>query len=205
MNFRKAYSKKTVIRAVVQGVFIGLAAVFIIAFVLNSSGEKKAGESVPAAGPAADKEAAEDGAVSLFVKQHGVFSSKESAAEFAGASPSLKDTVIVPAEGQFYIWGAAWLKESDVVLAEKEDAFKKQIRLVPGVCKNDAMENVKKALTIDDLSKIQFSKEQDQPQKGSGLEKKISAITAFTKDPAIARLHLLAYYTDTDPCFKIQF
>ncbi|PIC63856.1 hypothetical protein CSV79_09860 [Sporosarcina sp. P13] len=208
MNFRKRYSRNIVFRAMLQGVAIGLIAVLIIGLTIYSTSEKGAdpGKKVATTGPTAGEEQVADGdAMTMFVKQYGVFSAKEAATDFVAVSPSLAKTVILPVNDQFYVWGAAWLKESQVVLNETEDAFKKKIKVVPGTCKHESAEEVKKALLADDLSKIELSAGKGDKKKATDFEKKLTAITAFTKDSSIARLHLLAYYSNEDPCFKIQF
>ncbi|AXH99310.1 hypothetical protein DV702_05885 [Sporosarcina sp. PTS2304] len=208
MHFRKRYSRNIIVRAMVQGVAIGLAAVFVIGLTIFTTGEKGANSTkkVATSGPNAEEEQAADGeAVTMFVKQYGVFSAKEAATDFVATDPSLAKTVIFPVNGQFYVWGATWVKESHVVLNETEDAFKKKIRVVDGTCKQANREEVKKALLADDLSKIELSVGGGEKKKGTDLQKKMTAITAFTKDSSIARLHLLGYYSNEDPCFKIQF
>ncbi|MDV6377224.1 hypothetical protein ORD22_02980 [Sporosarcina sp. GW1-11] len=208
MNFRKRYSRNIVVRAMVQGVGIGLIAVLVIGLTIFMTGEKGAdpAKKIATTGPGADEEQVADGdAVTMFVKQYGVFSAKEAAAEFVATDPSLAKTAILPVNGQFYVWGAAWLKESQVVLNEKEDAFKKKIQVVSGTCKHANADEVKKALLADDLSKIELSAGEGEKKKTTDFEKKLTAITAFTKDSSIARLHVLAHYSNEDPCFKIQF
>ncbi|ARK23608.1 hypothetical protein SporoP37_02145 [Sporosarcina sp. P37] len=208
MNFRRTYSKNIVIRALVQGVAIGLVAVLVIGFTIFSTGGKEGGseKTVATTGPKTDEnEGAAEGGETMFVKQHGVFSSQQAATDFVAADPSLASTAVVPAGDQFYVWGAVWLQESQVILKEGEDAFKKRISVVPGTCKNADVNEVKKALLAEDLSKIELSKGNGGAKKDSDFAKKVTAITAFTKDSSIARLHLLAYYSNQDPCFKIQF
>ncbi|WP_153732676.1 hypothetical protein [Sporosarcina obsidiansis] len=212
MNFRRSYSKFTVIRAMVQGVVIGLAAVLVIGLTIYTTGGKDADPSktVATSGPKTeekdDQAAIDDGSVlAMFVKQYGVFSSKDTATDFVASNPSLANTAILQVSDQFYVWGAVWLKESQVVLKEGEDAFKKKIRVTPGTCKTADVNDVKKALLAEDLSKIELSKDKKDAKKESDLQKKLTAITAFTKDSSIARLHLLAHYSGQDPCFKIQF
>ncbi|ARF16222.1 hypothetical protein [Sporosarcina ureae] len=208
MNFRRTYSKNIVIRALVQGVAIGLVAVLVIGLTISTTGgkEDKASETVATTGPKTeDKGGAAEGGDTMFVKQHGVFSSQEAATDFVAENPSLASTAVVPAGGQFYVWGAVWLKESDVILKEGEDAFKKRITVAPGTCKSADAGEVRKALLAEDLSKIELSKDGKDAKKGGDFEKKVTAITAFTKDSSVARLHLLAHYSNQDPCFKIQF
>ncbi|PID07344.1 MULTISPECIES: hypothetical protein [unclassified Sporosarcina] len=208
MNFRRTYSKNIVIRALVQGVAIGLVAVLVIGLTISITGgkEDKAKETVATTGPKTEeKGGAVEGGDTMFVKQHGVFSSQEAATGFVAENPSLASTAVVPVGGQFYVWGAVWLKESDVILNEGEDAFKKRITVVPGTCKSADANEVKKALLAEDLSKIELSKDGKAAKKDGDFTKKVTAITAFTKDSSVARLHLLAHYSNQDPCFKIQF
>ncbi|MEK4024940.1 hypothetical protein [Sporosarcina sp. FSL W7-1283] len=210
MNFRKSYSKFTVIRAMVQGVAIGLAAVLVIGLTIFSTGGKdaKPSKTVATSGPnteETEEKPADGTAIPMYVKQHGVFSSEETATEFITSNPALANTAIIQVGDQFYIWGAVWLKESQVVLKDGEDAFKKKIQVTPGTCKTADINEVKKALLAEDLSKIKLSKAKDDAKKESDFEKKLTAITAFTKDSSIARLHLLSHYSSQDPCFKIQF
>ncbi|PIC77913.1 hypothetical protein CSV74_04735 [Sporosarcina sp. P19] len=208
MNFRRTYSKNIVIRALVQGVAIGLVAVLVIGLTISTTGgkEDKASETMATTGPKTEeKGGAVEGGDTMFVKQHGVFSSQEAATDFVAENPSLASTAVVSAGGQFYVWGAVWLNESDVLLKEGEDAFKKRITVVPGACKSADAGEVRKALLAEDLSKIELSKDGKDAKKGGDFAKKVTAITAFTKDSSVARLHLLAHYSDQDPCFKIQF
>ena len=208
MNFRRTYSKNIVIRALVQGVAIGLVAVLIIGLTISSTGGKKekADQTVVTTGPKTDeKEGATEDGETMFVKQHGVFSSQQAATDFVASDSSLATTAIVPVGQQFYVWGAVWLKESQVVLNEGEDAFKKRITVVPGTCKSADAAEVKKALFAEDLSKIELSKDGKDAKKNGDFAKKVAAVTAFTKDSSVARLHLLAHYSNQDPCFKIQF
>lgn len=203
MNFRRKYSKNLVIRAMVQGVAIGLVAVLVIGLTIVGTGGKEEESKVPTAGQ--EERAADGEAMTMFVKQYGVFSARTAATDFIATDPSLAKTVVFPVNDQFYVWGAAWLKESAVVLDPKEDAFKKRIQVVAGVCKQANAEEVKKALLADDLSKIEFSPAAGDKKNGSDFERKMTAITAFTKDSSVARLHVLAHYSNEEPCFKIQF
>ena len=206
MNFRRTYSKNIVIRALVQGVAIGLVAVLIIGLAISATGDKKNDKKVETAGPKTEEKANATGdGETLFVKQHGVFSSEQAATDFVAGNAGLASTAVVPVDGQFYVWGAVWLKESQVVLKEGEDAFKKKITVVPGTCKTADIQEVKNALFAEDLAGIELSKDGKDAKKGSDFAKKMTAITAFTKDSSIARLHVLAHYSNEDPCFEIQF
>lgn len=206
MNFRRTYSRNIVIRALVQGVAIGLVAVLIIGLAISATGDKKNDKKVETAGPKTEEKANATGdGETLFVKQHGVFSSEQAATDFVAGNAGLASTAVVPVDGQFYVWGAVWLKESQVVLKEGEDAFKKKITVVPGTCKTADIQEVKNALFAEDLAGIELSKDGKDAKKGSDFAKKMTAITAFTKDSSIARLHVLAHYSNEDPCFEIQF
>src|SRR5690606_14844793 len=131
----------TIVRAMIQGVIIGVVAVAAIGLAIvgtggkgGSSGVPAPTKTVPASGPQAD--GGDDGqAMTMYVKQHGVFSSAETAAGFVSDDPSLAKTAILKVGDQYYVWGAVGLNESDIVLKEGENAFRKTIRVTPSSCK----------------------------------------------------------------------
>ena len=109
MNFRKKYSKVTVLAAMIHGVIIGVAAVAIVGFIIvGTSGKgkqqavekdavtesvEKPGETVTASGPDADPVTEQP--LKLFAKQHGVFSSAASAAVFIAEDAALAKAAVI--------------------------------------------------------------------------------------------------------------
>src|SRR3954454_2764183 len=95
MKFKKKYSKVTVAAAMLHGVLIGIAAGAIAGFIIvgtNGNGKEQATEqhtvvsdppaggiTTPPSGPAISPD---DAPLKLFARQHGVFTTAQSAQDF---------------------------------------------------------------------------------------------------------------------------
>ncbi|WHT47598.1 hypothetical protein QNH10_15820 [Sporosarcina thermotolerans] len=112
MNFKKKYSKVTVAAAMLHGVIVGIAAVAIVGFLIvgmNGKGKEKAVENevvtnnpqetvetTPTSGPAI---ISNEAPLKLYAKQHGVFSSAESARQLFADDPALGKAAIIEVGG----------------------------------------------------------------------------------------------------------
>ncbi|MEK3934063.1 hypothetical protein MKY41_01980 [Sporosarcina sp. FSL W7-1349] len=215
MKFGKRYSKMTVFAAMLHGVLIGIAAVAVIGFLmLGTKGKETAGSAtpeVPTGGPAPVETTApaEEQPIRMYAKQHGAFSTSEAAASFIAEQPALAKAAIIQADNQFYVWSAIGLKEGDIEASEAEGTYRKAFSVETAACQSVGAGQLKTVLMETDIAKI---KTLASPEKGAkedaqakGFAQNLSAITAFTEDLGIVRLHLLSHYSHTDRCAKISF
>ncbi|MFC5603960.1 hypothetical protein [Sporosarcina koreensis] len=222
MNFKKKYSKVTVAMAMLHGVIIGIAAVAIVGFMIigtNGQGKEKASEqetvvtdppasteTTPTSGPAVSMEEAP---LKLFAKQHGVFSTVQSAREFMAQDASLAKADILEIGGQFYVWSAVGIQESEIEVSEYEGTFRKPFFADASSCSAVGAGKLRGSLSENELSKIKtlttIAEGEDDDENIANFRKNIAAITAFTSDLRIVRLKLLANYTHKDGCVKINF
>ena len=222
MNFRKKYSKVTVAMAMLHGVLIGIAAVAIVGFIIvgtNGKGKEKAteqktveteptasNETTPASGPAIS---ADEAPLKLFAKQHGVFTTAQSAREFASQDASLAKAAVLEIGGQFYVWSAVGIQEDEIEVSDSEMTFRKPFFADTSSCSADGAGKLKSALAETELSKIKVlttvSEAEADDEKLADFRKNIIGVTTFTSDLRIIRLHLLNHYSHKDGCVKINF
>lgn len=222
MNFKKKYSKVTVAMAMLHGVIIGIAAVALVGFIIvgtNGQGKEKAaeqetvakdpiasGETTPASGPAISPDEA---SLKLFAKQHGVFSTVQSARDFIAQDVSLAKAAVLEIEGQFYVWSGVGVQEDEIDVSDYEGTFRKPFFANTSSCTDEGAGKLRGALSETELSKIKIlttvAEGEADDEKIAAFRKILVAVTAFTSDLRIVRLQLLAHYTHKDGCVKINF
>ena len=214
MKFGKRYTKKTVFMAMVHGVIIGVAAIAIIGFIILGANGKKVGEKptpeVPATGPPANEEGegpqeSPDGSLNLFARQHGAFSSSASAATFMEADPSLTTAAIIQVAEQYYVWSAVGLTEAEIMDSDSEDTFRKEFSATSTACDVAGAEKLGDILSIEDIAKIKSLESEKDNEKAAEFTRDVVAITSFTNDLRVIRLHLLSHYSTKKDCVKISF
>lgn len=214
MKFSKRYTKKTVFMAMVHGVIIGVAAIAIIGFIILGANGKKVGEKptpeVPATGPPANEEGAgpqesQDGSLKLIARQHGAFSSSASAATFMEADPSLTTAAIIQVAEQYYVWSAVGLTEAEIMDSDSEDTFRKEFSVTSAACDVAGAEKLGDVLLIEDIAKIKSLESEKDNEKAAEFTRDVVAITSFTNDLRVIRLHLLSHYSTKKDCVKISF
>ncbi|HJF32820.1 MAG TPA: hypothetical protein K8V56_13740 [Sporosarcina psychrophila] len=216
MKFGKRYSKVTVFMAMLHGVLIGVAAVAVIGLILVGTKGKDesatiSGKELPAAGPAPVENSAQpaEKPLQLFAKQHGAFSSSESAALFIAEDPALAKAAVIQANDTYFVWTAVGLTEGEIDSSESEGTYRKAIIVDTSACGAIGAGKLRHALTQTEIAKINYldedKKEGKEDEKTKEFNKNITAITAFTKDLRIVRLHLLSHYSHTENCVKITF
>lgn len=213
MNFGKKYSNITVIMAMLHGVIIGVAAIAVIGFILANGDDKKSvakiDEEIPASGPQAtenEKEPIENATpLTLYAKQHGVFTTSASAATFMAADPSLATAAIIQANGQYFVWSAVGMTESEIMTSTSGESFAKTFTVNASSCQAIGAEKFQEVLKSDTVEKIKLSMGQENEEKTKEFNKQIAAITAFTNDLSVIRLHLLSQYSYSEDCVKISF
>ena len=215
MKFGKRYSKVTIFMAMIHGVLIGVVAVAVIGLLLYGTRGKDVSNApekeVPASGPPPVENSApsSEKPLHLFAKQHGAFSSAESAALFIAEDPALSKAVVIKGSDNYYVWTAVGLTEDEIDSNAAEGTFKKAFTAETSACGAIGAGKLREVLTQTEMAKI---KNLDEGQ-GEGKEdaktkdfyKNITAITTFTNDLRIMRLHLLSEYTQANKCVKITF
>ncbi|WP_432358389.1 hypothetical protein [Sporosarcina sp. UB5] len=229
MNFKKKYSKVTVAMAMLHGVVIGIAAVAIVGFLIigtNGQGKEKTAENkivatdppvstettpstsetTPTSGPAIS---GDTDRLKLFAKQHGVFSTVQSAQDFVAQDVSLAKAAILEIGGQFYVWSAVGIQEDEVEVSEYEGTFRKPFFVDASTCSTVGAGKLRSALSETELSKIKVlttvSEEEAEDEKLADFRKNVVAVTAFTSDLRIIRLQLISHYSHNNGCVKINF
>ncbi|MBO0587087.1 hypothetical protein [Sporosarcina sp. E16_8] len=215
MKFGKRYSKVTVFMAMLHGVLIGVAAVAVIGLLLvGTKGKddvKTSGKELAASGPAAVENSAkpDEEPLQLFAKQHGAFSSKESASLFIAEDPTLSKAAVIKAGDKYLVWSAVGLTENDIDSSESEGTYRKTFRADTSSCGAIGAGKLREVLMQTEIAEINnlddTKKEGKEDEKTKGFYKNITAITVFTKDLRIVRLHLLSQYSHTENCVKITF
>lgn len=215
MKFGKRYSKVTVFMAMLHGVLIGVAAVAVIGLLLVATkGKDNANTSVkelPASGPAPVENSAQPDELplQLFAKQHGVFSSAESAALFIAEDPSLAKAAVIQSNDKYFVWTAVGLMEGEIDSSESEGTYRKTFMADTSACGAIGAGKLRDALTQTEIAKINYldegQKAGNEDEKTKEFNKNITTITAFTKDLRIIRLRLLSHYSHTENCVKIKF
>ncbi len=201
--------------AMLHGVLIGVAAVAVIGLLLmGTKGEddsKTSGKELPTSGPAPVENSAkpDEEPLQLFAKQHGAFSSSESATLFIAEDPTLAKAAVIKAGDKYLVWTAVGLTENEIDSSESEGTYRKTFRADTSSCGAIGAGKLREVLTQTEIAKINYldetKKEGKDDDKTKGFYKNIAAITAFTKDLRIVRLHLLSHYSHTENCVKITF
>lgn len=205
--------------AIVQGIIIGIAAVAVVGFIIVGANGKLGTEpkktEIPTAGPAAaakdDEESVETTVLplKLYARQHGMFSSSESAATFMAADPSLASAAIFEGngdyEGKYYIWSSIGLSDAEISDSDSEDTFRKEVTANVGSCEVVDAKLLRDSLVADTVAKIKILETVNEGEKVSVFNEQLTAITAFTADVRVVRLHLLAHYASKKDCVTIKF
>ena len=217
VNFGRNFKRGTYVMAIIQGIIIGIAAVAVVGFIIVGANGKLGSEpkktEIPTAGPAAsDKEESVETQgipLKLFARQHGMFSSAESAATFMAADPSLASAAILEGtgenEGKYYIWSSIGLSDAEIMDSDSEDTFRKEVTANVGSCEAVGANLLRDSLVADTVAKIKNLETENEDEKVTVFNKQLTAITAFTDDIRVVRLHLLAHYASKKDCVTIKF
>ncbi|KAA0965353.1 hypothetical protein FQ087_03325 [Sporosarcina sp. ANT_H38] len=215
MKFGKRYSKITVFMAMLHGVLIGVAAVAVIGLILGGTTGKDegniSGKELPASGPAPVENSAkpDEEPLALFAKQHGAFSSSESATLFIAEDPTLSKAAVIKVDDKFLVWTAVGLLESEIDASSTEGTYRKAFMADTLSCGAIGAGKLREVLSQTEMSKINYleenQKEAKVDEKSKAFYKNVAAITTFTKDIRIVRLLLLSHYSHTESCVKVAF
>lgn len=201
--------------AMLHGVVIGVVAIAIVGFILVGADGKrpidKIKEEIPASGPSestdtAEKQPAEPGeSLQLFARQHAVFTTSAAAATFIAAEPSLATAAIIQADGQYYVWSAVGVTEAEIEKSAQAETYQKVFNVNTSACEGIGAKKLKEILAADEIAKIKISDGQESDEKVQAFNRQLDAITAFTNDLTVIRLHLLSQYSYAEDCAKISF
>ena len=215
MKFGKRYSKVTIFMAMIHGVLIGVAAVAVIGLLLFGTKGNDVSDApekgVPASGPAPVENStpSSEKPLHLFAKQHGAFSSAESAALFIAEDPTLSKAAVIKGSDTYFVWTAVGLTEDEIQSNASEGTFKKAFTAETSACGAIGAGKLHEVLTQTEMAQIKNLDEgkgdENQDVKTKNFYKNLTAITTFTNDLRIMRLHLLSEYTRAEKCVKITF
>lgn len=216
MKFGKRYTRSTVIMAMLHGVLIGIVGVVIIGIILIGSDGKKPVATpkpedveVPTTGPApvdTEEPALPVGkSIEFFARQHGVFSTAESAEAFIAEDPALAAAAVVQGAGQYYVWTDIGTTEAEIMDSESEDTFRKRFVVDASACQAIGAGKLQDVLSAPEVAKINISENKKEGEELPEFEKNIATITTFSNDMRVIRLHLLAHYSVAKECVKITF
>lgn len=214
MKFGKKYSNITVLMAMLHGIVIGVIALVIVGlFLLGAEGKRPIDQienEIPASGPGNDKgnensseKSSEEG--TFYAKQHGVFTTSTGAATFIEENPSLSTAAVMQVEDSYFVWSAVGRTEAEIEAILEEGTYKKAFSAALASCEIVQTEQLWKILNLNDLSEIKNSIVENEKEKEQVLAKKIDAITTFTDDLKVIRLHLFASFANEANCVKISF
>ena len=216
MKFGKRYSKVTVFMAMLQGVVIGVAAVALIAVILMGTNWKNGDkepvgkdDELPITGPAPVDTVTTvpitHQPLQFFARQHGVFTTPSSAATFIAQEPTLVSAAIVKAEGQYYVWTSIGKTELEIMDSEIGGTFRKKIVADTSACSAIGAGKLQSVLQATERDKINLLEVEKEADLAAEFNRNLAAITTYSNDMRIIRLHLLSYYSTTKECVKISF
>jgi len=209
-------TRKKIILAGVQGLVIGVVGVLLFGLVLNLANDKKA-ESESAESTIStevedkDKEKievagnAETKSLPFQAKQYGMFTTKESAMAFIGTQPFLQKASVFQVDNQFFIWSNLYVANIPTQEAEVLPTFIKSLYVSASSCEDPKVKKVMELMQQEDLSKKVFDSIAKKEEYPADLMEIVQAISAFSDDSSIMRLHVLSHYFSTNDCLKLNF
>lgn len=211
MRFTKSFSKFSYTLAILHGFFIGAVSIGIFAILIqwqDISADKS--ETSDAASKTPEKitvDAPADAVTptQFFAKQHGVFTTAESATALLQSSPAMKSAAIIIADSKYYVWSAASVVESEVKIVGSTDSFSKPFRINSSACTEQAMKKLPVYLANPDPAKFNFESTGNKEAIPKDWTPNIAAISTLSKDFNVIRVQLLSHYFAQNDCLKIEF
>lgn len=212
MKFPNVIGRRELMNAAIIGSVAGLAGVVFFILLLGSmtpetdtqqANTSQEQEMIPVQ---SSEGAVEDGSsAGFFANQYGVFTSNESALDFISEYPSLNTSAVVQVDGSYYVWSAVSPIREELILSSAPTSFAKSFTFSAAACTKEKEKSIPALLESNDPSKYYFQ-DGDVPENfPEDWQSITSAISSFSQDLGIARLHLLAHYATKNECMKIVF
>lgn len=211
-------TRKKIILAGVQGLVIGVVGVLLFGLVLNLANDKKAKSedaesTISTEGEEKEKEKekievtgnTEAKSLPFQAKQYGMFTTKESAMAFIGTQPFLEKASIFQVDNQFFIWSDLYVANIPTQEAEVLPTFIKSLYVSSSSCEDPKVKKVMELMQQEDLSKKTFDSIAKKEEYPADLLEIVQAISAFSDESSIMRLHVLSHYFATNDCLKMNF
>lgn len=202
---RNKEEKQFLLAAVIHGVMIGAAGVLLFFFILQAV-EKKDGASdkvLPVNLPKSTK--VESKSVPFYAMQYGVYSSSQAASDFLAGHPEYESVAIIPADKQFYLWGAISTSEKKIKSIVTKDSFVKPFRLSGAACEEKGLKSIPQLLEVSKVAKLNSSDSQSKLAAPVDWKSAVADATKASDKLELVKLMLLEHYVSQNDCLKIQF
>lgn len=216
MKFPNVIGKRELKNAAIIGSVAGLAGVLFFILLLSamnspldpqqqaSSGDGKE-EVIPVQSSAEAGVVDDNSSVQFYANQYGVFKSKESAQDFISEYPTLNTSATVEVDGKFYVWSSISPIKEELILSENPTSFAKSFKLSGAACTEESLKGLPTILESNDPSKFYFQDGNVPDNIPEDWQSITSALSGFSQDLGIARLHLITHYFEKNDCMKIEF
>lgn len=220
MKFPNAIGRRELKNAAVIGSIAGVAGVLFFILLLSSMGsstkqpqqqqQASSGEGgeeiIPVQSSNESSEVIEgNSSAEFFANQYGVFTSKESASDFISEYPVLNTSATVEVDGKFYVWSAITPIREELILSDNPTSFAKSFKFSTAACTEETLKGLPAVLESNDPSKFYFQDGNVPDNIPQDWQSITSALSSFSQDLGITRLHLVAHYYEQNDCMKIEF
>lgn len=215
MKFPNVIGRRELRNAAVIGSVAGLAGVVFFILLLSSMNSSTNQEQQQASSGKGEEEvipvqssneAIEDtSSVEFYANQYGVFQSEESASDFISEHPVLNTSATVEVDGKYYVWSSVTPIREELILSETPTSFAKAFKFSGAACTEETLKGLPTVLENNDPSKFYFQEGAVPDNIPDDWQTITSALSSFSQDLGIARLHLVAHYFDKNDCMKIEF
>ncbi|HWK24306.1 MAG TPA: hypothetical protein VNS08_14855 [Ureibacillus sp.] len=213
MKFPKVIGRHELRNAAVIGSVAGLAGVLFFIILLSSMNltteqqqQADSGKANDEVIPVQSNEVMEDNSsVVFYANQYGVFTSAESAQDFISEYPVLNTGATVEVDGKYYVWSSVTTTKEELILSDNPTSFAKSFKFTGAACTEETLKGLPKLLESNDPSKFYFQDGNIPDNIPQDWQSITSALSSFSQDLGIARVHLIAHYFEKNDCMKIEF
>ncbi len=206
MKFPHVIRKKEMIQAAILGSAAGLVGVILFIFMLNSmnTDDTNSDEMIPVQS-SANSDGNDPSKQQFFANQHGVFSTFDGATEFVAGYSSLTTSAIVEVDGNFYVWSSVSPTKEGVTITVNPTSFAKSFYYTGASCSESSLKSLPELLKSDDRSKFYFEDGKIPDDLPEDWKSVTQALSTFSDDLDVVRLHILSHYFSKNDCMKITF
>lgn len=204
MKFPHVIKRKEIIQAAILGSAAGLVGVFLFIIMLNSmTTEKTNNEDMVPVNSTVDSD--DPFKEKFFATQHGVFSTFEGATDFVAGFSSLTTSAIVEVDGNFYVWSSVSPTKEGVAITVNPTSFAKSFYYTASSCSESSLKQIPSIIKSDDRSKFYFDDGNIPDDLPEDWQSVTQALSTFSNDLNVIRLHILSHYFSKNDCMKISF